>query len=194
MDAAREVDPDVIVLDLGLPTRDGIEVCRQIRTFSDAYVVMLTARNDEVDTLIGLSVGADDYVIKPFSPRELMARSHAMFRRPRATGTAADAQNEVRTFGPLTIEPVAGTCGSMAPRSPSRAPSSTCSPRSPARPAWRSAADRTAPCTTDRPRRSPTRHTPKPPPAPAALPTPFDRVRHDRIDESGCVSLRMSMS
>jgi len=107
VDTAREVDPDVIVLDLGLPTLDGIEVCRQVRTFSDAYVVMLTARSDEVDTLIGLSVGADDYVTKPFSPRELMARIHAMFRRPRATGTAADAQNEVRTFGPLTIEPVA---------------------------------------------------------------------------------------
>ena len=76
---AREVDPDVIVLDLGLPSLDGVEVCRQVRTFSDAYLVMLTARTDEVDTLVGLSVGADDYVTKPFSPRELSARipSHA---------------------------------------------------------------------------------------------------------------------
>ena len=77
------------MLDLGLPGLDGVEVCRQVRTFSDAYVVMLTARSDEVDTLIGLSVGADDYMTKPFSPRELMARVQAMLRRPRpvrATG------------------------------------------------------------------------------------------------------------
>ncbi|MDT2006949.1 response regulator transcription factor [Rhodococcus opacus] len=80
---AREIDPDVVVLDLGLPGMDGIEVCRQLRTFSDAYVVMLTARNAEMDTIIGLSVGADDYVTKPFSPRELVARIRAMLRRPR---------------------------------------------------------------------------------------------------------------
>lgn len=64
---AREIDPDVVVLDLGLPGMDGIEVCRELRTFSDAYVVMLTARSAEMDTIIGLSVGADDYVTKPFS-------------------------------------------------------------------------------------------------------------------------------
>ena len=105
--SAREVDPDVIVLDLGLPSLDGVEVCRQVRTFSDAYVVMLTARTDEVDTLIGLSVGADDYMTKPFSPRELTARIQAMLRRPRAAGPAADVPNEVRAFGPLTIDPTA---------------------------------------------------------------------------------------
>ena len=103
---AREIDPDVIVLDLGLPGLDGVEVCRQIRTFSDAYVVMLTARSDEVDTLIGLSVGADDYMTKPFSPRELMARVQAMLRRPRPLGHSADAPDAARTFGPLTIDPV----------------------------------------------------------------------------------------
>ena len=69
VDRARAVDPDIVVLDLGLPGQDGLEVCRQLRTFSDAYVVMLTARSDEVDTLVGLSVGADDYLTKPFSPR-----------------------------------------------------------------------------------------------------------------------------
>ncbi|MBB1039119.1 response regulator transcription factor, partial [Dietzia natronolimnaea] len=84
---ARSVDPDVIVLDLGLPGLDGVEVCRRIRAHSDAYVVMLTARTDEVDTLIGLSVGADDYMTKPFSPRELMARIQAMLRRPRGPVT-----------------------------------------------------------------------------------------------------------
>lgn len=103
---AREVDPDVLVLDLGLPGLDGVEVCRQIRTFSDAYVVMLTARTDEVDTLIGLSVGADDYLTKPFSPRELMARIQAMLRRPRSRGPAEDETQEDRRFGPLRIDPV----------------------------------------------------------------------------------------
>ena len=100
---AREVDPDVVVLDLGLPTLDGVEVCRQLRTFSDAYVVMLTARSDEVDTLIGLSVGADDYMTKPFSPRELMARISAMLRRPR-TSRPAGEEHTGRTFGALVVD------------------------------------------------------------------------------------------
>ena len=103
--AAREVDPDVIVLDLGLPGLDGVEVCRQVRSFSDAYIVILTARSDEVDTLIGLSVGADDYMTKPFSPRELMARVQAMLRRPRPSGKA-DAAEHTRIFGDLTVDPV----------------------------------------------------------------------------------------
>jgi len=103
---AREVDPDIVVLDLGLPGLDGVEVCRQLRTFSDAYVVMLTARSDEVDTLIGLSVGADDYVTKPFSPRELMARIQAMLRRPRPLGRSTADSSPAHTFGLLTIDPV----------------------------------------------------------------------------------------
>jgi DNA-binding response OmpR family regulator len=102
---AREVDPDVVVLDLGLPGQDGLEVCRQLRTFSDAYVVMLTARTDEVDTLVGLSVGADDYLSKPFSPRELVARLRAMLRRPRPIGPAPSDDDGFRVFGPLTIDP-----------------------------------------------------------------------------------------
>jgi DNA-binding response OmpR family regulator len=107
VDAAREVDPDLIVLDLGLPGLDGVEVCRQVRTFSDAYVVMLTARTEEVETLIGLSVGADDYMTKPFSPRELSARVRAMLRRPRtATSGAGEYEAQLRTFGPLRIDPL----------------------------------------------------------------------------------------
>lgn len=101
---AREVDPDIVVLDLGLPGQDGVEVCRQLRTFSDAYVVMLTARTDEVDTLIGLSVGADDYMTKPFSPRELVARLRAMLRRPRPFGGAGPDNANVRRFGALAID------------------------------------------------------------------------------------------
>ena len=100
--AARRTPPDVVVLDLMLPGMDGVEVCRQLRTFSDAYVVMLTARGDEVDKLIGLSVGADDYVTKPFSPRELVARVKVMLRRPRA-GAPTDPQ--LRRFGALTVDP-----------------------------------------------------------------------------------------
>jgi DNA-binding response OmpR family regulator len=84
IERARSTAPDVIVLDLMLPGIDGIEVCRQVRTFSDAYVLMLTARSEEVDRIVGLSVGADDYLVKPFSPRELVARIKAMLRRPRA--------------------------------------------------------------------------------------------------------------
>lgn len=110
---ARSVDPDVVVLDLGLPGLDGVEVCRRIRSHSDAYVVMLTARTDEVDTLIGLSVGADDYMTKPFSPRELMARIQAMLRRPRTPTASVAVPGEPgsgtpgagsRTIGDLTVD------------------------------------------------------------------------------------------
>lgn len=89
VDLVRRVDPDVVVLDLGLPGQDGVEVCRQLRTFSDCYVLMLTARAEEVDTLIGLSVGADEYMTKPFSPRELMARIGVLMRRPRPSRAPA---------------------------------------------------------------------------------------------------------
>lgn len=75
--------PDVVVLDLMLPGIDGIELCRRLRTVSDAYVVMLTAKSEEVDKLVGLAIGADDYMTKPFSPRELVGRIRAMLRRPR---------------------------------------------------------------------------------------------------------------
>lgn len=108
---AREIDPDVVVLDLGLPGMDGIEVCRELRTFSDAYVVMLTARSAEMDTIIGLSVGADDYVSKPFSPRELVARIRAMLRRPRKVPVSetpapgpGGAETPPRVFGALSID------------------------------------------------------------------------------------------
>jgi DNA-binding response OmpR family regulator len=104
LQAARSFAPDVVVLDLGLPGMDGVEVCRSLRTFSEAYIVMLTGREDEVDKLIGLSVGADDYVTKPFSPRELVARIRAMLRRPR---TGAQASDPTRRFGALEVDPAA---------------------------------------------------------------------------------------
>lgn len=109
IERAREFDPDVMVLDLGLPLLDGVEVCRVVRTFSDCYIVMLTARNEEIDKLIGLSVGADDYLTKPFSPRELLARIHAMLRRPRASTASGHPSQEAppRVFGALSVD-VAG--------------------------------------------------------------------------------------
>jgi DNA-binding response OmpR family regulator len=101
---ALEQDPEVIVLDLMLPRLDGIEACRRIRAFSDAYIVMLTARTSETDKIVGLSTGADDYVTKPFSPGELMARVRAMRRRPRTTQPEAAL---VRRFGDLVVDPAA---------------------------------------------------------------------------------------
>ncbi|MEO9249186.1 response regulator transcription factor [Citricoccus nitrophenolicus] len=86
--AVQEFSPDVLVLDIGLPGLDGFEVLRQVRTFSDCHVLMLTARDDEVDKIVGLSLGADDYVTKPFSPRELVARVQSMMRRARPLPTA----------------------------------------------------------------------------------------------------------
>ena len=103
--AARESRPEVVILDLGLPGLDGIEVCRQIRTFSDCYVIVATARSDEIDTLIGLSVGADDYVTKPFSVRELVARVQTVLRRPRTASSAQDHAQPPRVFGELSVDP-----------------------------------------------------------------------------------------
>ena len=93
VDAARTDPPDLVTLDLTLPQMDGIEVCRHIREVSDCYIVIVSARTDEIDRLIGLEVGADDYVLKPFSPRELRARVAALFRRPRG-GVAVLTETE----------------------------------------------------------------------------------------------------
>ncbi len=105
---ARDFDPDLVTLDLSLPDLDGTEVCREIRTFSSAYIVMITARADEIDRLVGLEVGADDYLAKPFSPREVRARAQALLRRPRLEpATAAAASAPVADPEPATA--VAGT-------------------------------------------------------------------------------------
>ncbi|MDA3038544.1 MAG: response regulator transcription factor [Actinomycetota bacterium] len=96
-------DPDVIVLDLRLPDMDGIEVCRQLRTFTEAYIIMVTARDHEIDRVVGLSFGADDYVVKPFSPRELAARIQAMLRRPRSA-PSQQPHPDVHVFDGLTVD------------------------------------------------------------------------------------------
>ena len=87
----REHVPDLVTLDLNLPDLDGTEVCRRLREFSDAYVVMITGRADEIDELTGLQIGADDYISKPFSPRTVQARIEAMFRRPRPGNSSSRA-------------------------------------------------------------------------------------------------------
>jgi DNA-binding response OmpR family regulator len=107
VERARAERPDLIVLDLMLPGFDGVEACRQIRTFTDAYIIMLTARDEEVDKVLALSMGADDYLVKPFSPRELIARVRAMLRRPR---TSPEEPSEAITVGGLVLDPEARTC------------------------------------------------------------------------------------
>lgn len=106
---SRSVRPDLIVLDVMLPGIDGLELCRLIQQESDAYVLMLTARAEELDRIIGLSVGADDYMIKPFSPRELVLRVKAILRRSRSANARADAarapERPALRFDDLQIDP-----------------------------------------------------------------------------------------
>ncbi|GAO01691.1 response regulator ArlR [Anaeromyxobacter sp. PSR-1] len=95
---------DVVLLDLMLPGKDGLEVCRELRSRSDVPVIVLTARGEEADRVMGLELGADDYLAKPFSPRELLARIRAVVRR--ATGRAGPARETVRV-GALVVDPAA---------------------------------------------------------------------------------------
>ena len=107
LEQARRRPPDLVTLDLTLPDMDGIEVCRTLRGMTNAYIIMLTARAEETDRLIGLEVGADDYLGKPFSPRELRARVGAMFRRPRLADPGAQAPEDgaaVLRIGELTLD------------------------------------------------------------------------------------------
>jgi two-component system alkaline phosphatase synthesis response regulator PhoP len=97
---ARSEKPDMIVLDLGLPGMDGYDVTRELRARSSVPIIMLTARSDESDRIVGLELGADDYIVKPFSPKELVARIRAVLRRADATLGGG----EVVRAGPLTID------------------------------------------------------------------------------------------
>jgi DNA-binding response OmpR family regulator len=101
VDMVERTHPDLVLLDVGLPDIDGFEVLRRLRSDSDIPVIMLTARDDEIDRVVGLSVGADDYVVKPFSPRELVARIQAVLRRGSA---GARATNDTLAFEGLTID------------------------------------------------------------------------------------------
>lgn len=97
VELVKEIDPDLVTLDLGLPDIDGFEVARRIRRDSDAHIVMLTARTDEIDTVLGLETGADDYLTKPFSPRELRARVEAIMRRRARGRTTTEAASAMPT-------------------------------------------------------------------------------------------------
>jgi DNA-binding response OmpR family regulator len=99
-DALRAATPDVILLDLGLPDIDGYEVCRQLRSRSSVPILVLTARGAEVDRVVGLELGADDYIVKPFGFRELVARIRAVLRRSNEAGPS----EQVQFIGPLTVD------------------------------------------------------------------------------------------
>lgn len=118
--AVREHDPVLITVDLGLPDIDGYEVTRRVRGMTDAYLMMLTARTDEIDTLIGLEAGADDYVTKPFRPRELRARVEALLRRPRASRTVPRGDHPAEAPGEQATPPALDS--SVAVPTPARAP------------------------------------------------------------------------
>ena len=109
LEAARRLNPDLVILDIMLPELDGFEVCKILRRESSVPILMLTARDDEIDRVVGLEVGADDYLTKPFSMRELLARVKAQLRRAGMLHEAVDkiksevgsASQEVLTFGDL---------------------------------------------------------------------------------------------
>jgi DNA-binding response OmpR family regulator len=101
LDKARQIKPNLIVLDLMLPEIGGLDVCKQLRRDSDVPIIILTARGDDVDRIVGLEIGADDYVSKPFNPRELVARVKAVLRR----SAPADRIPEPIVVGNLQIDP-----------------------------------------------------------------------------------------
>ena len=102
LESADRLDPDLVLLDLNLPDGDGSDVCRSLRRESDVPIVMLTARGTEMDRVLGLELGADDYVVKPFSSRELISRIRAVLRRPRRDG---DRPVDAMRVGELVIDP-----------------------------------------------------------------------------------------
>ncbi|MDP9864791.1 DNA-binding response OmpR family regulator [Streptosporangium brasiliense] len=104
IDEARGREPDLVVLDVMMPKADGLDVCRVIRAESDVPVLMLTARTTEDDLLIGLDLGADDYVTKPYSPRELMARVRTLLRRARRSRDTVDPEETLKV-GDLLVDP-----------------------------------------------------------------------------------------
>jgi len=101
---------DLVVLDIVMPEEDGLEVCRRIRASSDVPILFLSSRDDELDRVLGLELGADDYVVKPFSPRELAARVKAMLRRSGAVRAEASDTRATLQHGPVTLDPERHRC------------------------------------------------------------------------------------
>jgi two-component system, OmpR family, response regulator len=111
-EALRQFDQkihELVVLDIGMPEMDGLEVCRQIRKTSDTPILFLSARDEEIDRILGLEIGGDDYVTKPFSPRELVARVNAILRRTRNAPAPSSGPAKATRHGGLTIDPDART-------------------------------------------------------------------------------------
>ncbi len=106
LELAKEAEPDLVMLDLTLPDGDGRDVCRELRRHSDVPIVMLTARGTEMDRIVGLELGADDYVVKPFSAREVISRIRAVLRRS-APREGADADEGPVRIGALELDPAA---------------------------------------------------------------------------------------
>jgi two-component system, OmpR family, alkaline phosphatase synthesis response regulator PhoP len=104
LDFIKQTPPALLVLDLMLPEVDGWEVCRQVRAKSNLPILMLTARDDDMDKIVGLEMGADDYLTKPFNPRELVARVHAILRRAAPPPEAASSR--IRQLAALTLDPL----------------------------------------------------------------------------------------
>jgi DNA-binding response OmpR family regulator len=102
---ARAVPPDLVVLDLGLPGIDGLDVACELQRRGPVPIIMLTARSDEVDRILGLELGADDYLVKPFSPRELVARVRAVLRRTERAAAGGDGTSGPVTVGDVTVDP-----------------------------------------------------------------------------------------
>ena len=99
----REFQPEVIILDVMLPDIDGLEVCKQIRSYSYCSILFLSSRNDDIDKILGLSSGGDDYITKPFSPREVVYRIKAQLRRQQFQKSVSEEDNKVLKAGPLTV-------------------------------------------------------------------------------------------
>lgn len=104
LDLVEQASPDLIILDVMMPQMDGFEVCREIRKKRDTPIIMLTAREEEIDRVLGLELGADDYVVKPFSPRELVARIKAILRRMQPREREEADQSQVLSFDRLTVD------------------------------------------------------------------------------------------
>ena len=100
-----EAPVDLVILDLSLPGEDGLSIARRLKAGSDLPIIILSARGDEVDRIVGLELGADDYLPKPFNPRELLARIRAVLRRSNRAQPASDRPTRIRTFGPFRLDP-----------------------------------------------------------------------------------------